>query len=228
MRSQLGQEWRHCKLSSGLNENTQMAIDTVSVVKSSRSISARFDSSFAWFLAFMLVTVFLLIVLLTVICILAYFVHRLRRQSARLPSDLDTDGDVIYGFSNKHAELIEYRSSVPASNASLTDPWNTRLGRSVERCDCHLLHREEFERRRDNFEERGVQFHTYPKVGVPLTHNGWTQRVLSQPGTLHLHQSQISSMHEEQRKPAVPKNRMVERLLIEAVQQGEVNLTWPK
>ncbi|KAL5971945.1 hypothetical protein TSMEX_000336, partial [Taenia solium] len=197
------------------------AIDTTSVVKSSRSTSAKFDSSFAWFLAFMLVTVFLLVVLLAVICILAYFVHRLRRQSARVPIDLDTNGDVVYGFSNKHAELIEYRSSGPASNASLTDPWNTRLGRSVEHCDCHLLHKEEFERRRDNLMGRGAQFHTYPKVGVPVTHNGWIQRVLSQPGTLHLHQSRISSLNEERSKPTVPKNRMVERLLIEAVQQGE-------
>ncbi|VDM27315.1 unnamed protein product [Hydatigera taeniaeformis] len=172
-------------------------------MKSSPPASTKFDSSFAWFLAFMLVTVFLLIVLLTVICILAYFVYRLRRQSARLPPGLDTEGDVIYGFSNKHAELIEYRSSAPPSNASLTDPWNTRLGSSIEHCDCHLLHREEFERRRENLIRRGVQFHTYPK-------------------------SRVSSMHEERRKPSVPKNRMVERLLIEAVQQGEVNLTWPK
>ncbi|KAH9282476.1 hypothetical protein ECG_04778 [Echinococcus granulosus] len=202
-------------------------MDTVSALNSSNSTSAKFDTSFAWFLAFMLVTVFLLFVLLTVICILAYFVYRLRRQSACLPSGLDADGDVIYGFSNKHAEFIECRSSVPASNASLTDPWNTRLGRSVEYCDCHLLHREEFERRRDNLLRRGVQFHTYPKVGVPVTHNGWMQRVLSQPGTLHFHQSRVFSMHEEQRRPRVPRNKMVERLLMEAVQQ-EVNLTWPK
>ncbi|EUB63048.1 hypothetical protein EGR_02142 [Echinococcus granulosus] len=161
-------------------------MDTVSALNSSNSTSAKFDTSFAWFLAFMLVTVFLLFVLLTVICILAYFVYRLRRQSACLPSGLDADGDVIYGFSNKHAEFIECRSSVPASNASLTDPWNTRLGRSVEYCDCHLLHREEFERRRDNLLRRGVQFHTYPKVGVPVTHNGWMQRVLSQPAPLYL------------------------------------------
>ena len=188
----------------------------------------KFDSSFAWFLAFVIVTAFLLFILLTVICILSYFVHLLRQKRARLPLCLDADGDLIYGFSNKHADLNEYRSSAPISNASLTDPWNTGLGISAENCDCHLLHKENFERRRNYLLRRGVYFHTYPKVGASLKNNFLTQRLLSQPGTLKFCQRQISPVCEELRKPDIPKNKMVERLLMEATQMGEVNLTWPK
>ncbi len=186
----------------------------------------QFNPNLAWFVAFIVVTVILLLVLLTIICILGYVVYRLRRKVISSPTD-----DIVYGFSNKHAALSEYRSNDP-STASLLDPWNTtaKVEEKQTPCDCHWLHREEFERRRSNLLGHGIQFHTYPKIGPPngdVPRVGFAKRVLSQPASFHYLQRRISMVKEATRKPDIPKNRRVERLLREA-KQGEVNLTWPR
>ena len=194
----------------------------------SSPLSEKFDSSFAWFLAFIIVTILLLLILLIVICILAYFVHLLRQKRTRAPHSYDVGGDLIYGFSNKHADLTEYHSSAPISNASLTDPWNAGPTANGEYCVCHILQKDNFKRQRNHLLKHGIYFHTYPKVDTSLKNNGFTQRLLSQPETLNFRQSQINQASEDHRKLEVPKNKMVERLLMEATQLGEVNLAWPK
>ncbi|VDD79163.1 unnamed protein product [Mesocestoides corti] len=182
-----------------------------------------FDSSLAWFLAFIVVAIILLLVLLTVICILAYLVYRLRQKVASVPPD---DG-IIYGYSNKHAELMEYRSSQEISNASLMDPWNTG-SKYIVPCDCQCQHADVSELRKSNFSGCGVQFHTYPKVGFPRKGDRWLRRVLSQPVSFRFLQRPLPLLAESRGKVDIPKNRRVERLLQEATQQGEVNLTWPR
>lgn len=180
-----------------------------------------YDSNATSFFVLICLTIILLSLLICIVCVLTYFVYKLRQQTARLMSPLSDEGDMIFAFSNKHAELMEYRSNRPASSGSLADPWNTRS----EQCDCQMIHKEVLNRRYNN---PGVHFHTYPKVNVPGMGNKWTQRVFSQPGTLHFRQSQLSLMQEEGNTlRKVPKNRMVERLLMEANHQDCVNSTRP-
>ncbi|VDN98044.1 unnamed protein product [Rodentolepis nana] len=165
--------------------------------------------------------IILLSFLICIICVLTYFVYKLRQQTARFMSPLPDERDMIFAFSNKHAELMEYRSNRPASSGSLADPWNTRS----EQCDCQMIHKEELNRRYHN---PGVDFHTYPKVNVTGIGNKYIQRVFSQPGTLHFRQSQLSLTQEEiSTLRKIPKNRMVERLLLESNHQDYTNSIRP-
>lgn len=170
------------------------------------------NSNVTWFFVLSCLTIVLLSLLIAVVCILAYFVYRLRQQTDRFLPSLPDEREMIYAFSNKHAELMEYRASAPASSGSIADPWNTRS----EQCDCQLIHKEGLNRRYNNI---GVQFHTYPKVNTTKMSSKWTKRVFSQPVTLNFRPSQLSLMREERNKVNVPKNRMVERLLMEAGHQ---------